>query len=76
VKSINLSVDDSTWAKAETFANLNKTSVANLLLGYLHEVTSAPLDREAARARLFELSKAANGAVGPRRWTRDDLYAR
>jgi hypothetical protein len=76
VKNINLTVDESTFAKAETFAALNKTSVTNLLLDYLHEVTSTPLNREAARARLIELSNAAKGEVGKRDWKRDDLYDR
>jgi hypothetical protein len=74
VKNINLTVDDSTWANAETFASLNKTSVTNLLLDYLHTVATPPSDRQVALARLLELSRDAKGEVGPRTWTCDNLY--
>ena len=76
VKNINITVDDTTWANAEKFASLNKTSVTNLLLDYLHSVATAPSNREVAIKSLLELSRAAEGEVGPRNWTRDDLYAR
>jgi len=76
MKNINLSVDEATWDKAETFASVHHTSVTKLLLNYLHEITAAPSSRDAARARFLELSQAAQGEVGARRWTRDDLYAR
>ena len=76
MKTINISVDEATWDKAESFASLNKTSVSNLLLDYLHHVTSSAPNREAARAQLIELCQSADGEVGPRQWTRDDLYGR
>jgi hypothetical protein len=76
VKTINLSVDENTLEKAEKIARANRTSVSDLLLDYLHQVTSSPPSNEAARRRLVELSNAAKGEIGTRDWTRDDLYAR
>jgi len=76
VKSINVTVNDSTLAKAEKLASEKKTSVAGLLRDYLRQLTSMPGGREVARRRIKRLSAAAKGEVGPRDWTRDDLYDR
>ena len=63
-------------AKAEKVASAKKTSVAALLHEYLRQLTSVPLSRGAARRQIKRLSASAKGEVGPRTWTRDDLYDR
>ncbi len=76
MKSISVTVNDSTLAKAEKVARAQKISVADLLRDYLRQLTQAPVSRAAARRQIKRLSAAAKGEVGPRTWTRDDLYDR
>jgi HD superfamily phosphohydrolase YqeK len=76
VKSINVTVNASTLAKAEKLASEKKTSVAGLLRDYLRQLTNISGSRQVARRRIKRLSAAAKGEVGPRDWTRDDLYDR
>lgn len=76
MKSISVKVNDDMQAKAEKVASEKKTSVAGLLHDYLRQLSSAPLSRAAARCQIKRLSASAKGEVGPRTWTRDDLYDR
>ncbi|MGH8246445.1 MAG: DUF6364 family protein [Gammaproteobacteria bacterium] len=76
MKSINVTVNDSTLEKAQRLASEKKTSVAGLLREYLRQLTSISGSREVARRRIKRLSAAAKGEVGPRAWTHDDLYDR
>ena len=76
MKNISVTVNDHTLAKAEKFASEKKTSVAGLLRDYLRQLTSTPGSRAAARRQIKRLSAAAQGEVGPRTWTRDEIYDR
>ncbi len=76
MKSISVTVNAGTLAKAEKLASEQKTSVAELLRDYLRQLTSTPGSRTAARRQIKRLSAAAKGEVGPRTWTRDEIYDR
>ena len=76
MKSINVVVDDKTLANAEQFAFKLNTSVAGLVNDFLHQLPRTESDQAEARRQFIELSKAARGEVGPRTWTRSDLYDR
>lgn len=76
MKSIKVMVEDETLAKAQTAATNLQTSIETLILKYVQDLATAPLSRETARRRILQLSHDAKGEVGPRTWSREDLYAR
>jgi hypothetical protein len=63
-------------AKAKKLATEQNTSVPAMLRDYLQELTSKSMARDTARRQFLRLSAKAKGEVGPRSWTRDDLYGR
>ena len=76
MKSISVTVNDTTLAKAQRVASEKKTSVHALLRSYLQQLTASTTTRQTARRQFSRLSAAAKGEVGPRTWTRDDIYGR
>lgn len=76
MKNINLSVDDATLEKVQRLAQSQNTSVAALVNDYLSLLTQVQIGPNEAIARILQLSASACGEMGPRTWSRADLYDR
>ena len=75
--NITLSLDESVVRKVREIALQKDTTLTAMVREYLTEVAErdAAARRESA-ARLRELSERYSVDMGPRTWTRDELYDR
>jgi hypothetical protein len=76
MKEINICIEDATLAKAEMLAKEQSMTVSQIIQKYLDQIVSQPNPNEGARKRLLERAAECTGEVGPRTWTRADLYDR
>ncbi len=64
MKTINLTVDDQTWAAARILAAERDTSVSALVREALRHLTRTNRQREKARAEILEMLGTFKGRVG------------
>jgi hypothetical protein len=76
MKNITLAIDDHILAEARRYAALRNTTVNGLVREYLEQIARNENRARQAIRELREMSDRSNAEVGPRNWTRDDLYER
>lgn len=73
--NLTLDIDDAIVAKVSKIAAARDTTVEALVAEYLTSmVDDTAAERKANAARLMETFERLSWNMGPRTWTRDDLY--
>ena len=73
--NLTLDIDDETAAKVSKIAAARDMTVAAMVAEYLTAMVSATAaERKANATRLMETFERLSRDMGPRTWTRDDLY--
>ena len=73
--NLTLDIDEETAAKVSKIAAARDMTVAAMVAEYLTAMVSATAaERKANAARLMETFERLSRDLGPRTWTRDDLY--
>ena len=75
-QNVTLVVDEDLLLAARKVALDRRTSVNQLVRGYLTALVEDPGRRRLARARLKKTFETGLVDVGDRNWSRDDLYDR
>lgn len=73
---ITLDIDDEVVRKVSRIASDRGTTLTAMARDYLRSVVEEDAERREAAAKLRELSERYSRDMGPRTWTRDDLYDR
>ena len=74
--NLTLDIDDAIVAKVNKIAAARDTTVEAIVAEYLTEITdTAAAERKANADKLMETLEQLSRDMGPRTWTRDDLYA-
>ncbi len=76
MQNLTLAIDDDILLEARKCALERRTSVNQLVREYLAGLVKQQDRRRAARTRLKAAFAKGIVAVGPRTWTREDLYDR
>ena len=72
-----INLDDETLAKARDVASSRNTTLDEMVQSYVKSVAQQPNgDRERAVEALLDSFKRLSRSIGPRTWTREDLYER
>lgn len=72
---LNLDIDEQVLAKVSKIADAQDTTVAAMVTEYLASLAADDsADRKAQAAELMETFERLSRDMGPRGWTRDDLY--
>jgi hypothetical protein len=74
--NLTLSIDDDVLEEARKTAARNGTTVNALVRDQLANLASREARIERARRRLAELAAISTATIGPRDWTRNELYDR
>ena len=75
--NITLSIDEETVKKVRRIAMNKDTTLTALVRDYLTSVANSDAaERKEQVARLMRSSERLSRDMGPRTWTRDDLYDR
>lgn len=74
--NLTLSLDEDLLAEARRVASRNGTTVNAIVRDHLANLASREARLERARRRLAELAARSTATIGPRDWTRDELYDR
>ena len=73
--NLTLDIDDATAQKISMLASEQNTTVEAMVAEYLTTmVDDTTAERKANAARLMETFERLSRDLGPRTWTRDDLY--
>jgi hypothetical protein len=75
-QNVTLVVEEDLLLAARKVALDQRTSVNQLVRGYLAGLVEEPSRRRLARARLKRVFETGLVKIGDRKWSRDDLYAR
>jgi hypothetical protein len=75
-QNVTLVVEKELLLAARKVALEQRTSVAQLVRDYLASVVEEPSHRRIARARLKAAFEKGLVEIGPRTWSRDELYDR
>jgi hypothetical protein len=75
-QNVTLVIDEDLLFAARKVALDQRTSVNQLVRGYLAALVEEPSRRRLARARLRRAFETGLVNVGDRNWSRDDLYDR
>lgn len=76
MKNITLAVDDEVLEAVRKYAAARDTTVNAIVREHLTHLADMEDCAAKARQRLIELSDASKMEIGPKTWTRDDLYDR
>lgn len=76
MKNITLAVDEHVLAEARRYAAARNTTVNGLVREHLEQIVRNEDRARQAVRELREMSDRSTAEVGPRNWTRDDLYER
>lgn len=72
---LTLDIDDQVLARVSKIADAQDTTLAALVTEYLISLAdNHAANRKAQAARLMETFQRLSRDMGPRDWTRDDLY--
>lgn len=74
--NLTLSLDDQVLEEARAVAVREGTTVNAMVRDYLTNVASRAERIARARRRLAELAVSSTATIGPRDWTRNELYDR
>jgi len=74
MKNLTLSIDDQVLSMVAMYAAKNNSSVNSLIQKYLIEIANRESTVQKARLKIRELSVQTGARIGPKSWTRDDLY--
>jgi hypothetical protein len=75
-QNVTLVVEKELLLEARKVALTQRTSVAQLVREYLARIVEEPSHRRVARARLKAAFEKGLVEVGPKTWSRDELYDR
>ena len=73
---ITLSIDEEIVKKVRKIAIKKNTTLTAMVRDYLTSVASSAAARKADAAKLTETFEKVSRDMGPRTWTREDLYDR
>ncbi len=76
MSNLTLAIDDEVLGEARKLALNRNTTVNQLVRAYLAELVKGGDRRRAARIRIKRSMRVKRVAVGPRTWTREELYER
>ncbi len=76
MRNLTLAIDDDILVAARRLALDQNTTVNRLVRDYLTGLTKSRDRRSAARDRIKQSMRQKRVEVGPRTWTREDLYER
>jgi hypothetical protein len=76
MKNITLAIDEDVLEAVRKYAAARDTTVNAIVREHLTHLADVEDRAAKARQRLLELSDASQMEVGPKTWTRDDLYER
>ena len=72
---LTLDIDEQVLARASKIADAQETTLTALVTEYLTSLAGDnAVDRKAQAARLMETFERLSRDMGPRTWTRDELY--
>ncbi len=74
--NLTLSIDDVLLEEARSYASKLGKTVNGLVREHLADVTARDARLARARARLSDLATRSRAEIGPRDWTREQLYDR
>ena len=74
-KNITLAIDEHLLDKVRVLAAMKRTSVNELVRGYLTRLVEEEKDRDEAREQLLRLMDESDGRMGEWRPSRDETYA-
>jgi hypothetical protein len=74
--NLTLSIDDTILEEARKAAARNGTTVNAIVREHLARLATRESRIERARRRLADLAERSTAQVGPRDWSREDLYDR
>lgn len=75
-RNLTLAIDEMVLEQARIIAVKRRTSLTRLVRGFLKTLVKNDTEYQDARARLLKLTADPPLAVGPMRWTRDELHER
>lgn len=76
MKNITLAIDEEVLDEARRVAANRKTTVNGLVREFLQRIVEQENRAERAMRELARMSERTTGELGPRTWTRDELYDR
>lgn len=76
MKNITLAIDEKVLEAVRKIAAARDTTVNAIVREHLTHLADIEDRAATARHRLLELSDASQMEIGPKTWTRDDLYDR
>ena len=76
MKNVTLAIDETLLREARKIAADRSTTLNAMIREFLKELAERESKARAARRRIVELCRGAQGEVGPRDWSRDELHER
>ena len=76
MKNVTLAVDETLLREARRIAADRSTTLNAMIREFLEDLAERESKAGAARRRIVELCRSAQGEVGPRGWSRDELHER
>ena len=76
MKNITLSVDEKVIAAVRRYAAEHDSSLNGLVRDFLTRIAQGQDRARKARQRIRKLSNRSTARIGPKSWSRDDLYDR
>lgn len=76
MKNITLAIDDDVLADVRRYAAQHNTTVNALVRSSLDTLADRIRRQQAEWDELFALADEAGARIGPKAWSRDDLYDR
>jgi hypothetical protein len=74
-KNLTLSIEEGLLQKARVLAAMRKTSVNEMIRGFLETSVNAEREQDEVTEALLKLSRESTGRIGKERLTREDIYA-
>ena len=74
-KNLTLSIDDDLLAKARVLAAMKRTSVNEMVRGFLQRAVAEETEADATTEELMRLVRAGNGEMGAWRPSRAETYS-
>lgn len=74
-KNLTLSIEEGLLQKARVLAAMRRTSVNEMIRGFLETSVNAEQEQDEVTEALLKLSRESKGRIGKERLTREDIYS-
>lgn len=74
-KNLTLSIEEGLLQKARVLAAMRRTSVNEMIRGFLETSVNAEREQDEVTEALLKLSRESKGRIGKKRLTREDIYS-